>query len=42
MPKYPALILRLSKEYKNSITRDYKEILGKNRFSTLYYYNTTS
>ncbi len=42
MPKYPAPVLRPCKEHENSVTRDYKEILGKSRFSTLYYYNTTS
>ncbi len=42
MPKYPAPVLRPYKEYGNGVTRDYKEILGKSRFSTLYYYNTTS
>ncbi len=42
MPKYYTLILRPYKEYRNSVTRDYKEILGESKFSTLYYYNTTS
>ncbi len=42
MPKYPAPVLQPCKEHGNSITKDYKEILGESRFSTLYYYNTMS
>ncbi len=42
MPKYPTLVLQPCKEHGNGVTRDYKGILGKSRFSTLYYYNTVS
>jgi hypothetical protein len=42
VPKYPTPVLQPYKEHGNSVTRNYKGILGESRFSALYYYNAAS